>query len=162
LAIKSANPKSSPVRVSINFSFPKLAGRIQKIIVDTVNREKQGIVEVSKKTIKNRELQPLSDSTIGKRRSGTSDYKKRGHRPSPTTDDTPLHYTGSLYKSIKVSDKGIDMLDYGISHDQGKGEPQREFIAKPHSPKMQSKEEFVVKKLYIDLHKNLMRGLGKK
>ena len=157
MAIKSANPKAHPLKISINFSFSKLAGKIHGIIIDTVKREKEGVVKVSKKTIKDKDLLALSDGTMNKRRAGISDYEKRGHKPRKTSDDTPLHYTGSLYKSIKVSDKGIDMLDYGMLHNQGIGEPEREFLAKPGSPKMNPHEKIVTKKLHQDVLKNLMR-----
>ena len=162
MARKSANPRATQLKISINFSFSRLGKHINKIIDDTVKREKEGVVKVSKKTIKDGDLPALSDGTMNKRRAGTSDYIKRGHKPKETHDIRPLHYTKALYKSIKVSDKGIDMLDYGMLHNQGIGEPEREFLAKPGSPKMNPHEKIVVKKLYQDLHKNLMRTFRKK
>ena len=117
MARKSANPRATQLKISINFSFSKLGKHINKIIDNTVEREKHAVVKVSKKTITDFDLPKLSDATIDKREDGYSDYfKKRGkdshggRRPMPTYEQRPLYYTKALYDSIKVEKKAVKKL----------------------------------------------------
>ena len=77
MARKSANPRATQLKISINFSFSKLGKHINKIIDNTVEREKHAVVKVSKKTITDFDLPKLSDATIDKREDGYSDYFKK-------------------------------------------------------------------------------------
>ena len=126
---------------------------IQKAQVDEGNV----IAKKSIKTIESGDLAPLSDATKKKRLSGTSDYLNRGHKPKRTTDMTPLKYTGRLINSIEVTDKGVDMFDYGKFHNEGIGEPKREFIAKPGSSQIKTEEIEVAKRFVNSMNRTMKK-----
>ena len=105
--------RSSLVKLQIksNFSFSKLATYISSKAFSTKAGQVFGvhIAETSRKFIESGKVKPaLKESTIDIRRQfGTGGSK-------------PLHETGALAKSLKVTKDGqLSMLDYGKNHLEG-------------------------------------------
>ncbi len=138
-----------------NFSFSKLKNKLPTLISDVMKEEGDLVAKTAVKTIEEGQLPPLSTSTKQKRLAGYSDYKKLGHKPFVQTDMTPLDYTGRLKKSFNVTEKGVEMFEYGLEHNFGRGEPKREFISFPGSPKLKSKE----KKIAVDFIEKMNKAM---
>ena len=95
------------IKKKSNFSFKKGANRI----ADIINQQPIKIAKESAKNIRGNILKglrpPLKKSTMDLR-------KKAG-----IDGANPLFATGKLYKSIKNTKKGVQMLEYGKLHHEG-------------------------------------------
>ena len=105
------------VTFSSNFSFEKLANKLGEVLGEQNEAIIDSLAQMTKRNITDGNLRGLSQSTLEARRVGYSSFK--GHNPSPTTETRPLLYSGRLLKSIKPVEDGIEMLDYGLEHNDG-------------------------------------------
>ena len=145
------------LKFTTNFSFKNLSSKINSIVDKAMKKEGQGVATESKKTIMSgTELKPLSATTIKKRIAGISDYEPE-HQPSSTSNTKPLFYTGDLHDSIKAKDKSVEMFFYGRNHNEGIGEPKREFIAKPGSEKLKKTEDLIRKEMEKDIYEAMKK-----
>ena len=118
--------------------------------------------EATAKNISDGNLRGLSQNTLELRRRGLSTFD--GHNPSPTTETRPLLYTGRLKNSIKATEDGIEMFDYGLEHNkgfstpEGKQVPSRNFIAGTEDLK-RDKETF--KSASFELMNNMNKAMRK-
>ena len=101
-----------------NYSFAKLGRSIDKIARELVDTTGESYENIMKKRIDNKLTPPLRPMTLEMRKKGIG---WGGKKVPPTSDDTPLKQTGSLYKSLAYikSDQTIKMLAYGKSHHDG-------------------------------------------
>ena len=131
---------SYKVTFSSNFSFKKLSSKIGEVLGEKNEAIIDSLAQITKRNITDGNLRELSPATLEARRGGDSSFK--GHNPSPTTETRPLLYSGALLKSIKPTEDGIEMLEYGLAHNEGfttpraeigfgsnKSVPARQFIA---------------------------------
>ena len=128
-----------------------------------------GLAQMTKRNISEGNLRALSDSTINVRERGDSSFA--GHMARPSNETRPLFYTGSLLRSIKPNEDGIEMLDYGIEHHEGfttpsknigaganKSVPARNFIAGAGGSKEDMKG---LERIQNDLVKKMNRAMLK-
>lgn len=95
------------LKISVNFDFEKLSGKIDSLIDSYVEETAEKSAILSKKTIDSGKLAPLKTSTLRWRRS-------KGYPLIP-----PLKASGSLYNSIKTEQNTLVMNDYGKFHNDG-------------------------------------------
>ena len=106
------------LKVTSNFSFMKLAGKLPETLQSSMNNMAQSAVRGAKERIDKGLSPPLRQSTIELR-------QERG-----TGGTKPLYETGALHRSIKLSralDKsglstagvGVNMLEYGWHQHKG-------------------------------------------
>ena len=154
------------IQIKKNFDFFKLIDKFPKIMSDGGRRVTRSAAKGARERIDKGLSPPLRKSTLELR-------KARG-----LGGTKPLYATGELYRSIKSTDEGLEMLHYGLYHENGftaqnvpigfeKGKPKfirgkkirkrvpaRHFIAP-------SKKEILepMKKLYMDIKKALTTPL---
>ena len=141
------------VTFTSNFRFSKLSSDINNILSDSNKEITDSIARNTKKNILTASTRRLSNATIEARQKGVSSFK--GHNPSPTNETRPLHYTGNLLNSIKPTKDGLEMMDYGLTHQEGfttsegKSVPPRPFIATLNQDKdaLKKVEERIVKRM---------------
>ena len=95
------------LKATSNFSFEQLANNLSKNIEKGTKRIARSAVKGAKERIDKGLSPPLKKSTIELR-------KERG-----TGGSKPLYETGSLHRSLKATDKGIEMNKYGWYHHKG-------------------------------------------
>ena len=116
-----------------NFHFAKLSTKINEILDDSNADITDSIARNTKKNILTATTRQLSSNTLDIRRRGLSTFS--GHNPSPTTETRPLLYSKRLFNSIKGTKEGLEIMDYGLAHQEGFtttegfSVPPREFIA---------------------------------
>ncbi len=139
------------VKFSSNFDFGKLADKMTDILGEQNESIIDSLAQMTKRNIIDGNLRALSPATLEARSGGDSSFK--GHNPSPTTETRPLLYSGRLLKSIKPVKDGIEMLEYGLDHNEGfvtpraemgfgnsKSVPARQFIAGEQELKRDKKQ----------------------
>ena len=99
--------KTNIVQVKVTYDAGKLLKRIPKIITNYCGRYARSSVTGAKENIDKGVVPPLRDITIDIR-------KKRN-----ITGTKPLYETGALHRSIKWKKDGVQMLKYGIYHQEG-------------------------------------------
>ena len=111
-----------------NFSFRKLSQKFDKVMEDSSFGIISDFAEATAKNISDGNLRALSPNTLELRRRGLSTFP--GHNKSKETDTQgkPLLYTGALRDSIKATKDGIEMLEYGIEHNDGFNTPEGKFV----------------------------------
>tara|TARA_R110002012_G_scaffold3005_1_gene14201 strand:- start:51 stop:524 length:474 start_codon:yes stop_codon:yes gene_type:complete len=121
------------VKFTSNFRFSKLSANFDEVIGDSNQEITDSIARNTKKNILTASTKPLSNDTLEIRRRGLSTFSD--HSPSPTTETRPLLYSKRLFNSIKPTKDGLEIMDYGLVHQQGfitnegRNVPAREFIA---------------------------------
>ena len=98
------------LEIKSNFSFSKLANRVDDIIENYMDKSKNSLALSARETIKSGNLKKLKPSTLHIRKHGLS--PKRGK----TSSTKPLIHTGSLLSTIKATDDGVEMAGYGRHH----------------------------------------------
>ena len=96
------------LEIKSNFSFSKLASNLPKILNKQTRRMTRSSAQGAKENIDKGLSPPLSKYTTLPIR------KMRG-----TGGSKPLYETGALYRSIKSTKDGVQMLKYGIYHQEG-------------------------------------------
>ena len=145
-----------------NFSFRKLGSKLGDVLGEQNEKIIDSLAQITKRNISDGKLRPLSQNTLEIRRRGLSTFS--GHSPSPTTETRPLLYTGRLLNSIKPVEGGIEMMEYGVEHNDGFNTPegkfvaQRTFIAGEKELKRDKKE---LEKVQDDLIVNMQRVMRK-
>ena len=142
------------IKTKITYSALKLARNLPKMIDNYKENIAKEIVEDAKQRIdsvnyisytqSHSKMPQLSDKTLAERRAGTLEGKPYA---KPTTNKTPLKYSGRLYNTMKASSTGINIEKYGWYHNIGVSDtnprirrPQREFLdLKPQSGKKNKK-----------------------
>ena len=111
-----------------NFSFRKLSQKFDKVMEDSNFSIISDLAEATAKNISDGNLRALSPNTLELRRRGLSTFP--GHNKSKQTDTQgkPLLYTGALRDSIKATKDGIEMLEYGVEHNEGFNTPEGKFV----------------------------------
>ena len=104
------------LQVKTTFSFSKLASQIPKILEKHMQRTGRSSATGAREAIDKGVKPKLEDSTIEIR-------KKRG-----TGGTKPLYETGALYRSIKGTSEGLEMLNYGLFHHRGYETQGEEFM----------------------------------
>ena len=121
------------VRFKSNISFRKLSQKFDKVMEDSNFGIISDFAEATAKNISDGNLRALSPNTLELRRRGLSTFP--GHNPKPTTETRPLLYSKRLFNSIKGTKEGLEIMDYGLIHqegfttNEGFNVPPREFIA---------------------------------
>ena len=144
---------SFKVTFTSNFRFSKLSADIDEVLGDSNKEITDSIARNTKKNILTASTRRLSNATIEARQKGVSSFK--GHNPSPTNETRPLLYTKRLFDSIKPTKDGLEIMDYGLIHQEGfttsenKKVPPRPFIATLNQDKdaLKKVEERIVKKM---------------
>ena len=98
-----------------NVNFRNLLSKLHGILEADLKVRKKFFVENAIENIKSGKLRGLRPFTKYIRREGLSGTAK-GFK---SNTDQPLNYTGKLLKSIKVVDDGVQMLKYGLHHQEG-------------------------------------------
>lgn len=93
--------------ITKNFDFSKLEQSIDKILSKGTRRVARSAAKGAKERIERGLRPPLKKSTIELR-------KARG-----TGGTKPLYETGALHRSIKPTENGLEMLQYGLYHHKG-------------------------------------------
>ena len=112
------------VKTRSNFSFKKLAANMDEIIEESKGDLINSIARNTKKNILTGGLRKLSNATLEARKEGKSSFA--GHNSKPTTETRPLYYTGRLYKSIKATKDGMEIMEYGLDHHEGFTTPSKD------------------------------------
>ena len=130
------------IKTKITYSALKLARNLPKMIDNYKENIAKEIVEDAKQRIDNIDyisytqthsrMPRLTSKTLAERRAGTLEGKPYA---KPTTNKTPLKYSGRLYNTMKGSSTGINMEKYGWYHNLGVSDtnprirrPQRECL----------------------------------
>ncbi len=112
------------IKTKTNFSFSKLLRKLPKIIEEVkeeVGKETIGSMQETINKSGYGEYDPLTTIRKSQRKEGVYfPDKVRGTRYKPKFGNTPLKQTGALYDSMKYTKKGIEMLHYGLTHNDGK------------------------------------------
>jgi len=95
------------LEIKSNFSFSKLASNISSILDKQSNRISKGSAQDARENIDKGLSPPLKKSTLSIRDIRNIEGSK------------PLYATGRLYKSIKDTKDGIQMMKYGLYHHKG-------------------------------------------
>ena len=161
------------IKTKITYSALKLARNLPKMIDNYKENIAKEIVEDAKQRIdsvnyisytqSHSRMPQLSDKTLAERRAGTLEGKPY---TKPTTNKTPLKYSGRLYNTMKGSSTGINMEKYGWYHNIGVSDtnpkikrPQREFLdLKPQSGKKNKK---IVGKATREFNRQLKKNFEK-
>ena len=109
------------LQIKTTFDFGKLERKMSDILNEMVDESKMVYAEMSVKNITDG-LRPLKKPSIEARKKG---HYWGGKKVTPTSKTTPLDYTGSLIKSIKVHKQGVIMNEYGLHHHKGFGIPMK-------------------------------------
>lgn len=94
------------LRIEVNYSFGKLGRAMPKIIKEYLNEYAQGTETGSKQNI-DKGLSPIKSST------------KKWRRIKGYPEDPPLKASGKLYNSIKANKNTMDIVQYGVWHNNG-------------------------------------------
>jgi hypothetical protein len=139
------------IKIESNFSFKKLADKVDDII-DKYKEDASGAyADGSRKTINDSISPPLED------------YTKRT-RTNKVPGFIPLKDTGRLYKSLKGTKKGLEMLSYGLDQHRGMNPnpAKNEFPnIKPVPDRPFFGSEFVDKKGEAKAKKSLVKNIRK-
>jgi hypothetical protein len=103
-------------KITSNFSFGKLLNKIESIQDHYLNKSKAKIIDIAKNNINSNELRALKPSTEAGRRAGRG---WSGKKVQPTNDMTPLKHTKNLLNSLKVTEDGFSVAEYGMIHQSG-------------------------------------------
>ena len=108
------------LQIRTTFDFGKLASQMPKILEKHTQRTARSSATGAREAIDRGVMttggEGLKDSTIAIR-------KKRG-----TGGSKPLYETGALYRSIKGTSEGLEMLNYGLYHHRGYKTQGEEFM----------------------------------
>ena len=104
------------LQVKTTFDFGKLASQMPKILEKHTQRTARSSATGAREAIDKGVAPPLKKSTIEIR-------KQRG-----TGGSKPLFETGALYRSIKGTSGGLEMLNYGLYHHRGYKTQGEEFM----------------------------------
>ena len=110
------------LQIKTNFSFSKLHNQLDSILNDVVDDAKRLYRASTQENLKSGKLRKLRPASIEARKKG---HYWGGKKVSPTSSTKPLMYTGRLYNSIKWHDDGIEMVEYGLRHQEGFGIPMK-------------------------------------
>ena len=132
------------LNVTTNFDFMKLRDKVEKVLSDGTRRITRSAAKGAKQRIEKGLTPPLRQSTLDMR-------KKRG-----TGGSKPLFETGELYRSIKSTKDGVEMLGYGLNHHRGYKNSKKSLFPNAQVPARPfiepSKEDILdpMKKLYME------------
>ncbi len=111
-----------------NFSFKKLALKFDKVMEDNNFNIISNFAEATAKNISDGNLRALSPNTLELRRRGLSTFPGHNQSKKTDTEGKPLLYTKALRDSIKATKDGIEMLEYGVEHNEGFNTPEGKFV----------------------------------
>ena len=100
-----------------NFSFKKMNTNFQEMLASLNLPISTVIASNSKKRIEKGVKPPLKESTLRQRREGKTSFA--GHSVTPTPGETrPLLYSKRLFDSLKGTKDGLEIMDYGLLHQE--------------------------------------------
>ena len=120
------------VKVSVSYNAAKLASQMPKIVEKYMQRYGRSAEKGSKEAIDKGLKPPLAQFTIEHR-------KNKGQGGSK-----PLFATGNLYRSIKGTSEGLQMLAYGLKHHKGYKNPVKNWRDVPARPFIQVSEKEIL------------------
>ena len=120
------------VKVSVSYNAGKLASQMPKIVEKYMQRYGRRAEKGSKEAIDKGLKPPLAQFTIEHR-------KNKGQGGSK-----PLFATGNLYRSIKGTSEGLQMLAYGLKHHKGYKNPVKNWRDVPARPFIQVSEKEIL------------------
>jgi phage gpG-like protein len=120
------------VKVSVSYNAGKLASQMPKIVEKYMQRYGRSAEKGSKEAIDKGLKPPLAQFTIEHR-------KNKGQGGSK-----PLFATGNLYRSIKGTSEGLQMLAYGLKHHKGYKNPVKNWRDVPARPFIQVSEKEIL------------------
>ena len=97
----------SKISITTTFSFSKLASEFPKILEKHAQRTARSSAQGAREAIDKGVSPPLEQSTINRR------------KRNKTGGTKPLFETGELYRSIRGTSEGLEMLEYGLFHHRG-------------------------------------------
>jgi hypothetical protein len=116
-------------KISVSYNAGKLASQMPKIVEKYMQRYGRSAEKGSKEAIDKGLKPPLAQFTIEHR-------KNKGQGGSK-----PLFATGNLYRSIKGTSEGLQMLAYGLKHHEGYENPVKNWRDVPARPFIQASEK---------------------
>ena len=120
------------IKFKISYDAGELASEMPKIIEKYMQRYARGAEKGSKEAIDKGLEPPLSEFTIEHR-------KNKGQGGSK-----PLFATGNLYRSIKGTSEGLEMLGYGLKHQRGYKNPIKNWARVPARPFIQTSRKEIL------------------
>ena len=120
------------VKISVSYNAGKLASQMPKIVEKYMQRYARSAEKGSKEAIDKGLKPPLAQFTIEHR-------KNKGQGGSK-----PLFATGNLYRSIKGTSEGLQMLAYGLKHHKGYKNPVKNWRDVPARPFIQVSEKEIL------------------
>tara|TARA_Y100001938_G_scaffold41092_1_gene56753 strand:+ start:95 stop:511 length:417 start_codon:yes stop_codon:yes gene_type:complete len=120
------------VKISVSYNAGKLASQMPKIVEKYMQRYGRSAEKGSKEAIDKGLKPPLAQFTIEHR-------KNKGQGGSK-----PLFATGNLYRSIKGTSEGLQMLAYGLKHHKGYKNPVKNWRDVPARPFIQVSEKEIL------------------
>jgi|LUMV01.1.fsa_nt_gb phage gpG-like protein len=109
------------IKNKTNFSFGKAISELKNNQKQYLGRMSKDVVKEAKHRIEKSVFQaprPLTQFTKDMRKKGKYWGNKYGEQYK-TDSGVPLVHTGRLYKSIKAKDKGVQMIEYAKTHNDG-------------------------------------------
>jgi phage gpG-like protein len=119
-------------KISVSYNAGKLASQMPKIVEKYMQRYGRSAEKGSKEAIDKGLKPPLAQFTIEHR-------KNKGQGGSK-----PLFATGNLYRSIKGTSEGLQMLAYGLKHHKGYKNPVKNWRDVPARPFIQVSEKEIL------------------
>ena len=120
------------VKISVSYNAGKLASQMPKIVEKYMQRYGRSAEKGSKEAIDKGLKPPLEQFTIEHR-------KNKGQGGSK-----PLFATGNLYRSIKGTSEGLQMLAYVLKHHKGYKNPVKNWRDVPARPFIQVSEKEIL------------------
>jgi len=120
------------IKFKISYDAGELASEMPKIIEKYMQRYARGAEKGSKEAIDKGLEPPLEEFTIEHR-------KNKGQGGSK-----PLFATGNLYRSIKGTSEGLEMLGYGLKHQRGYKNPVKNWRDVPARPFIQTSRKEIL------------------
>ena len=137
--------------IKTTFDFGKLSNKIPNVLEEYLKLVANNSAKDAKDNISKGLKPPLRDSTLEIR-------KYRG-----TGGSTPLRETDALFNSIKGTPEGLQMLQYGVYHNEGYRTSKKSMIPNKKVPARPfiSPSEKTVAKLSPNFMREINRALKK-
>ena len=149
------------VDFTISYSTQKLLSKLPKIIDNYMRRYAASAEKGSKEAIdKGILINSIAPKTGGGKLKGLEPTTIRMRKEAGITGTKPLYETGTFYRSIKSTPKGLQMLAYGYKHQKGFPNPVKGWKPIPPRPFIgASKKETV--SAFTKFKKDMREGFSK-
>ena len=123
-----------------NFSFRKLSQNLNTVIDDSNLDISTAIAKNTKKNILDVVSPALKESTLRQRREGKTSFDDHPTKKTPG-ETRPLYYSQRLFKSIKGTKEGLEIMDYYEEHEKGFSGTHGNVPARPFVAQIQDNKE---------------------